>query len=437
MIGVNPPGHFLWDAKTTGEQEQRYAALCAKDASCRGRTPDLAASLHAAYDHVPSRFLFLPIKQGNVRAAAFFGLFNETADGGGPLAAPKTIDTLLAAQQGDGSGAWLTSLLAQLIFPRAQVWGDVAAVARTDAAYARRFYASHADRGSVIGSPGTDLIWAGGRLVHAWPASPDENEFSHVRDSNVETLLIGGSLDFSTPPQDAARELLPHLPNGHQVVLQNLGHTDDFWAYEPEAATRLINTFLDSGRVRHKHLHEERRRLHAEREQRRDREDRARRDARARRAGCAHAGLDAAPPAAARRLRAQGEHRPPLALRARARAGRLVRRRADRAHGAAGRAGPGRDAGARLDRDPRRARDLLRLIAGNRAPRLDRRRRGARSVARLHVTSGGLGLTAPLFAIVRATAGANLIVLVLDILRDSEVAVRRGVFLRHVPGHSA
>jgi hypothetical protein len=69
MIGVNPPGHFLWDAKTTGEQVQRYAALCAKDASCRGRTPDLAASLHAAYDHVPSRFLFLPIKQGNVKAA--------------------------------------------------------------------------------------------------------------------------------------------------------------------------------------------------------------------------------------------------------------------------------------------------------------------------------------------------------------------------------
>src|SRR5690349_18460755 len=30
MIGVNPPGRFLWDAKTTGEQIQKYAALCAK-----------------------------------------------------------------------------------------------------------------------------------------------------------------------------------------------------------------------------------------------------------------------------------------------------------------------------------------------------------------------------------------------------------------------
>jgi pimeloyl-ACP methyl ester carboxylesterase len=37
MIGVNPPGHFLWGAKTTNEQIARYAALCAKDAGCRGR----------------------------------------------------------------------------------------------------------------------------------------------------------------------------------------------------------------------------------------------------------------------------------------------------------------------------------------------------------------------------------------------------------------
>ena len=35
MIGVNPPGHFLWDAKTTGEQIGGTPSLCAHDASCR------------------------------------------------------------------------------------------------------------------------------------------------------------------------------------------------------------------------------------------------------------------------------------------------------------------------------------------------------------------------------------------------------------------
>jgi pimeloyl-ACP methyl ester carboxylesterase len=248
MIGVNPPGHFLWDEKTTDEQFVRYAALCAKDPTCRKRTPDLAASLRLASGNIPDRWWFLPIKEGNVKAAAFFGLMHATTDGAGPLAAPWTIDTLLSAGQGDGSGAWLLSLLAQVAFPSEQLWGDVAAAGRTDAAHAQRLYATRAS-GSVIGRPGTDLIWAGGGLVDAWPANADENQYTQVRDSNVETLLIGGELDFATPPQWATRELLPHLPNGREVVLDNIGHSDDFWTYQQEAGSRLINTFLDSGRV--------------------------------------------------------------------------------------------------------------------------------------------------------------------------------------------
>jgi pimeloyl-ACP methyl ester carboxylesterase len=249
MIGVNPPGNLLWDARTTGEQIRRYAALCARNDSCSSRTPDLAASIRSAYRHIPGHWWFLPIRKGNVRAAAFFGLMNATADGAGPLPAPKTIDALLSAGQGDGSGAWFLSLMAQLAFPSAQVWGEVAATGRSDAAYARRFFARHADRGSLIGSPGTDLIWAGGRLLDSWPASPDEDEYTRVRDSSVETLLIGGRYDFATPPQNATRELLPHLSKGHQVVLPDIGHSDDFWAYQRAAGDRLVNTFFDTGRV--------------------------------------------------------------------------------------------------------------------------------------------------------------------------------------------
>jgi pimeloyl-ACP methyl ester carboxylesterase len=249
MIGVNPPGHFLWDAKTTGDQIERYAALCKKDASCRSRTLDLAASIHSAYAHMPDHWWFLPIRKGNVRLGAFWGLMNATTDGGGPLNAPWTIDTLLNADDGDGAGAWFLSLMTRAIFPKVQVWGEFASTGRADAVHARRFFATHADRGSVIGSPGTDFVMAGGRLFDSWPASPDENQYTRVRDSKVETLLIGGALDVATPPQNATRELLPHLSNGHEVVLPDIGHTDDFWTYQTPAANRLINTYFDSGRV--------------------------------------------------------------------------------------------------------------------------------------------------------------------------------------------
>jgi pimeloyl-ACP methyl ester carboxylesterase len=249
MVGVNPPGHFLWDAKTTREQIRRYAAHCAKDESCRTRTNDLAASLDSAFDRIPSRWWFLPIKKGNVRMAALFGLFNATSDGGGPFAAPLMLDLLLSVDEGDASGAWLLSTLVQATLPPMQVAGDAAAMGLTDAAYARRFFSSPTDHASAIGSATTEFMWAGGRLLEAWPANPDQKLYNRVRDSNVETLLVGGELDFSTPPQVATRELLPHLPNGRQVVLPKLGHSEDFWAYEEEASTRLIGTFLDSGRV--------------------------------------------------------------------------------------------------------------------------------------------------------------------------------------------
>ena len=249
MIGVNPPGNFLWDAKTTGEQIRRYAALCAQATSCRSRTPNLAASLKSVFAHVPSHWLFLPIKKGDFQAAAFFGLINETSDGGGPIASPLTINTLLSADEGDASGAWFLSLMAQMTFPSSFVWGDMAAISRSDATYAKHFFASGAGRGSLIGSPGNDLIWDGGLLVNAWPANPDENEYTHVQNSNIPTLLISGNLDFATPPENATSELLPHLANGRQVVLSNLGHADDFWPYEPAAGTRLINTYLDTGKV--------------------------------------------------------------------------------------------------------------------------------------------------------------------------------------------
>jgi hypothetical protein len=249
MIGVNPPGHFLWDPATTDAQLQHYADLCAADASCGKRTTDLAASMRHTASQLPDRWLFLPIKRGNVRIASFFGLFNATPAASIP--APVTLDSWLAAASGDPSGFWLMSLAADVIFPTSFVWGDFAAIGRADAKAAAAYYASPGPHGSdsILSNAGTAFTWGAGEVADAWPAQPDEDEYSQVRTSTVETLLIGGTVDFTAPPQVATKELLPALPNGHQVVLAELGHTADFWAYQPEASTRLITTFLDRGQV--------------------------------------------------------------------------------------------------------------------------------------------------------------------------------------------
>ncbi len=248
MIGVNPPGNFLWSGRTTDEQIRRYAAACRRDEHCSRQTGDLAALLKET--HVPKSWLHLPIRSGNVRVASFYGLM-ESGSEAAPISAPMTLGSWISAAHGDPSGLWFQSLLAGVAFPESFVWGELAAMSRTDAAAAKRYFSRPRPDGAIWGNPGTRFVWADGRLADAWPAAPDENEYSRVRRSSVETLLIGGALDVATPPQITRRELLPSLPNGHQVVLPGFGHTTSFWTEQPKAGTQLVNTFFDSGRVDH------------------------------------------------------------------------------------------------------------------------------------------------------------------------------------------
>ena len=83
----------------------------------------------------------------------------------------------------------------------------------------------------------------------AWPHAAEVDQYSKLRPTDVDTLLISGDLDFATPAEFATNELLPTLRHGHQVVLHNLGHTGDTWTYETAASSRLINTYFDTGRV--------------------------------------------------------------------------------------------------------------------------------------------------------------------------------------------
>jgi len=246
MAGVNPPGNFVYSGADIDQGIQAYSALCAQQPACRARTANLAASMQHTAAHMPTKWYFLPIKPGNVLVGTFLGLTEAT---GSPLSGPMTLDSWISAAQGDPSGMWLLSNMAGLILPTSFVWGEFASIGMADAQPVNRYFSSGTDRGSIIGNPLADFLWGAGGLVHAWPANPSENQYTSVPNSNIPTLLIGGTLDFETPAQNATEELLPHLPNGHQVILSGLGHVDDFFSYEPSASTRLLTTFYDTGQV--------------------------------------------------------------------------------------------------------------------------------------------------------------------------------------------
>jgi pimeloyl-ACP methyl ester carboxylesterase len=249
MLAVNPPGNFLVDPQTTDQLIDRYAELCAQHDSCRDRTDDLAAVLRQTAADTPDRWLFLPIKPANVRIFSLYGLM-ETTSNAQPSSAASTLDSWLSAAEGDASGLWFASLLADVMFPDLFVWGQYAAAASADTPWLRDYFSADGpDREFNLGYAASAFAWGRGQMFDSWPVAREVDEYSRVRTSQVEALLISGELDFVTPPQPATQQLLPYLPNGHQVVLGGFGHVASFWTEQPEAGTTLINTFFDRGEV--------------------------------------------------------------------------------------------------------------------------------------------------------------------------------------------
>jgi pimeloyl-ACP methyl ester carboxylesterase len=242
MIAVNPPGHFLWKAEVIDEQLEYYTQLCVRDAVCSARTDNLAKTMRDVARNMPERWLFMPIRPGTVKLGSFFALANTSTK---PLSAPWVIDAWLSAAEADASGLAMLSLFSNMVFPSAFVWGETAAVsASTDLPVALQYLAETSLEDSIIGTPGSTWMWSG---ISSWPADLLPEEFSQVQPSEVETLLVGGTVDFATPLQSARDELLPSLRRGQQVILPEFGHSEDIWGIQHEATVQLVNSFFGTG----------------------------------------------------------------------------------------------------------------------------------------------------------------------------------------------
>src|SRR5215472_6623159 len=137
MIGVNPPGNFLWSGTEIDQGIERYSAYCAQDPSCRSRTADLAATVRNTAAHPPSRWLFLPVKPGNVRMTTFLGMADAAASP--PVTGPVTLNSWISAARGNPGGLWVLSMLGDLVLPKVFTWGEFAAIGQADAHTAERY----------------------------------------------------------------------------------------------------------------------------------------------------------------------------------------------------------------------------------------------------------------------------------------------------------
>ena len=239
MVGVNPPGKFVWEPETIDRQIEYYSRLWSQDSLCRILSPDLTQTIRNVLNNIPERWLFLPIDPGKVRLITFALLYHRNT-------AAQVFDTYISAGKGDPSGLALMTMAYNFMFPKMITWGDLAAKAISADYDTTRNYDKEMDPpNTVLGSPFSKLLWS---LVD-WPAASIPDEYRKVQFSSTPTLLLSGSIDFSTPAVYATDQLLPFLANGRQIILKEMGHTGDLWNVQRSATVKLITGFFDTGQA--------------------------------------------------------------------------------------------------------------------------------------------------------------------------------------------
>ena len=237
LIGVNTPGHFIWDPAVFDKMIGYFSELCAQDADCNSRTNDFTQTMYTVNHNMPERWLFFNIDPDTVRLGTHFMFFDNPN-------MPMIFDAYLAAAEGDPSGLAIVNLMASLAPLDQQIFGDQASKAGTLDMDKYNGIESVSLGDSIMGAPMAEWIWP---MAEEWPIELVPKNLREFQESDVEMLLVNGSVDFSTPPT-ALDEARPYFHKAQMVLLPEFSHiTDVMETLQPEAFERLVTSYYDSG----------------------------------------------------------------------------------------------------------------------------------------------------------------------------------------------
>jgi pimeloyl-ACP methyl ester carboxylesterase/membrane protease YdiL (CAAX protease family) len=236
LIGVNTPGRFVWSRADLDELIEYISALCAQDAACSSRTSDFAQSMYDVNHNMPKRWLFFNIDPDSVRLGSHF-MFLDNPN------MPMIFDAYLAASEGDPSGLAMLNLMTSIAPIDQQIFGDLSSKAGSVDLERYRGIESVSLGDSIMGAPMAEYIWP---LAKEWPIELIPKDLREFQESDVEMLLVNGTVDFSTPPT-AMDEARPYYHKAQVVLLPEFSHIGDVMTLQPEAFERLITSYYDTG----------------------------------------------------------------------------------------------------------------------------------------------------------------------------------------------
>jgi pimeloyl-ACP methyl ester carboxylesterase len=237
LIGVNTPGHFVWDPAVLDEMIGHISELCAQDVSCSSRTSDFAQTMYEVNRNMPTRWLFFNIDPDTIRLGTQF-VFLDNPN------MPMIFDAYLAAAEGDPSGLAMLNLMTSLAPIDRQIFGDLSNKAGTLDLEKYNGIESVSLGDSIMGAPMSEYIWP---LAKEWPLELIAKDLREFQETDVEMLLVNGTVDFSTPPT-ALDEVKPYFHRAQIVLLPEFSHiTDIMKTLQPEAFERLVTSYYDTG----------------------------------------------------------------------------------------------------------------------------------------------------------------------------------------------
>jgi hypothetical protein len=185
---------------------------------------------------MPRSWLFFNIDPDTVRFATHMLFFsNQTM--------PLAFDAYLAAGQGNPSGLAMLNLMARIVPVAGMVYGDSFSKGGTIDLEKYDGIESVSMGNSIMGAPMSETLWP---MAKEWPIELIPKELREFQETDVDMLLVNGTVDFSTPP-GAVDEAKSYFHKAQMILLPEFSHVGDVESLQPEAFERLITSYYDSG----------------------------------------------------------------------------------------------------------------------------------------------------------------------------------------------
>ncbi len=238
MVGINPPGSCVWYPETTRQVIERYDSIC----KAQGDMADITIkeSIRQSFERMPKRWSLFKLDPDKIKVGTFYLLYSKNT-------AVMAFDAYRrAALKGDYSGLYLMQLACDYVdLFHSTNYGDLFSKALTadyDSTmdYRRLFRPDSFE----IGAPLSMLYWGSCKNMQIKLIDPD---YRKIKLCNTETLMVGGNLDITCPPDLTIKELLPYMPNGNQVILTNMSHVGDLIYLQYDAFKNMARRYYDEG----------------------------------------------------------------------------------------------------------------------------------------------------------------------------------------------